>query len=153
MDDINSTMDFPTLLRKYRERRGLSQAQLAEKIGVARSGISMIETGERTPEEYDTIMALADILDLTPDERSEYGFLASVAHVPDATARAHLSSVWLLQEVQQQRLDRLHALVRSQNQRLDRIQAMVQTVLARSKGDGEVLVKGRRPRLPRKGAG
>ncbi len=46
-------------IRLYRKSRGLSQAKLAEMIGVKQNTISSYESGERTPD-YDTIEALAD---------------------------------------------------------------------------------------------
>lgn len=36
-------------LREYRAREGLSQAQLAELVGVSRNTISSIETGQFNP--------------------------------------------------------------------------------------------------------
>ena len=38
-----------TALRKYRVEQGLTQAQLAEKVGVTASCITMWENGNRSP--------------------------------------------------------------------------------------------------------
>lgn len=59
-------------IRLYRKSRNLSQAKLAEMIGVKQNTISSYESGERAPD-YDTIEALADafnctIRDLMPDK-------------------------------------------------------------------------------------
>ncbi len=40
---------FAQVLRELREARGLSQDQLAEKAGVHRTHVSLIERGERCP--------------------------------------------------------------------------------------------------------
>lgn len=59
-------------IRDYRQLRNMTQAQLAEAIGVAPSTISMYETGVREPD-MDTIEAIADIFnirkrDLVPEK-------------------------------------------------------------------------------------
>lgn len=42
--------DFKDMLKYFRERKGLSQSQLAKYIGVSSSTISMYETGRREPD-------------------------------------------------------------------------------------------------------
>lgn len=72
------------MIRFYRMSRNLSQARLAEMIGVSTSTIGMYETGRREPN-MDTIEALADAFnikkrDLFPDDDTpiaENGFDAS----------------------------------------------------------------------------
>ncbi|KAA5603716.1 helix-turn-helix domain-containing protein [Roseospira marina] len=54
-------------LRYWRERRGLSQAALAEKAGVPQSYISTIEGGKK-PGSVSTYKALAEALDLDVDD-------------------------------------------------------------------------------------
>lgn len=51
----------------YRRRAGLSQEQLAEKLGVSRQAVSKWETGEASPE-VNKLRALADALGVTADE-------------------------------------------------------------------------------------
>ena len=41
--------DFPNIFRKIREQSGLTQQQMADKLGVSRSAIGMYENGEREP--------------------------------------------------------------------------------------------------------
>ena len=41
--------DFPNIFRKIREQSGLTQQQMADKLGVSRSAIGMYENGERLP--------------------------------------------------------------------------------------------------------
>ena len=77
------------MIRFYRMSRNLSQARLAEMIGVSTSTIGMYETGRREPN-MDTIEALADAFnikkrDLFPDDDNpvtENGFDAYHATTP-----------------------------------------------------------------------
>lgn len=55
MSDVGSN------IRKYRVERGMSQAELAERIGKKRSAVGNYETGAREPD-YDTLGALARAL-------------------------------------------------------------------------------------------
>ena len=52
---------------KLRRKSGLSQEQLAEKIGVSRQAISKWEGGSSTPE-LDKLMALSEFFNVTIDE-------------------------------------------------------------------------------------
>jgi len=61
-----TVMKFNERLKELRERRGLSQADFADKIGVSKSAISMYERGERTPD-YDTLEAIADFFNVDID--------------------------------------------------------------------------------------
>lgn len=58
---------FGTRLRAARDRRGMTQAQLAEAIGAYPSQISNYENGEKVPE-GETMVALSDALDVSLDE-------------------------------------------------------------------------------------
>jgi transcriptional regulator with XRE-family HTH domain len=55
-------MEHP--LKKAREKKGLSQGQLAALSGVAKATISRLETGVITNPQMDTLNALEDALDL-----------------------------------------------------------------------------------------
>jgi len=57
---------FPDRLREARERRKLTQGELAEKSGLQASAISHFETGTRKPS-FDNLRRLADALDVTTD--------------------------------------------------------------------------------------
>ena len=52
---------------KFRRKSGLSQEQLAEKIGVSRQAISKWESGTSTPE-LEKLRALSDCFSITLDE-------------------------------------------------------------------------------------
>lgn len=58
--------DFSARLRKTREQKGLSQAELAEKSGFQPSAISHFETGRRAPS-FDNLKRLADALSVSTD--------------------------------------------------------------------------------------
>ena len=58
--------DFSARLRHVRERKDLSQAELAEKAGLQPSAISHFETGRRAPS-FANLRALADALSVSTD--------------------------------------------------------------------------------------
>ena len=45
-------MAFKDILKKLRERKGLSQEELAKATGLSKSAISMYENGRREPKSY-----------------------------------------------------------------------------------------------------
>ena len=51
--------DFPNIFRKIREQSGLTQQQLADKLGISRSAVGMYEKGERDPN-FETLELIAD---------------------------------------------------------------------------------------------
>ena len=59
-------MKFAEQLRYYRKSKGLTQHQLAVKLGVKDSAITNYETGIRTPN-YEMLEAIADILNVSID--------------------------------------------------------------------------------------
>jgi transcriptional regulator with XRE-family HTH domain len=58
--------EFSERLRTERERKGLSQADLAGRSGLQPSAISHFETGNRDPS-FDNLRKLADALSVTVD--------------------------------------------------------------------------------------
>ncbi len=50
-------------IKKYREQKGLSQAELAEKIGFERSSVAKWENGSLKPY-AETLQAIATVLDV-----------------------------------------------------------------------------------------
>ena len=61
-------MDFGDKLKQYRLKEGLSQEQLAEKIGVSRQAITKWETKKGLPD-VENMIILAELFKLTLDER------------------------------------------------------------------------------------
>lgn len=60
-------MDFGDKLKQYRLKEGLSQEQLAEKIGVSRQAITKWETKRGFPD-VENMIILAELFKLTLDE-------------------------------------------------------------------------------------
>lgn len=56
-----------TTIKEYREKKGWTQEQLADKIGVVKSAVSMWETGDRKPD-ICTLKKLAELLECTADD-------------------------------------------------------------------------------------
>ena len=51
--------DWPTRIRAIRSARGLTQAQLAERIGMVRRMVTYWESGQREPERVVQLALLA----------------------------------------------------------------------------------------------
>jgi predicted ATPase/transcriptional regulator with XRE-family HTH domain len=64
-------MSFGEYLRRYRERAGMTQEELAAKAGLTAKAISALERAERRSPYPQTVRALADALDLSQAERAE----------------------------------------------------------------------------------
>lgn len=61
---------YPRAMKRARKRRGLTQTELAERLGMAPSAISRYESGVRQPG-MDTMKAICHELDVTMDELRE----------------------------------------------------------------------------------
>lgn len=76
-------MEFGELMRRYRQERGYTQAELAHKLGLSDSTISLIERGQRGfPRTRQWLTALADALGLNTSEKQA---LFDAAGVPMAS--------------------------------------------------------------------
>lgn len=62
--------DFPSLVKAIREKRGLTQEQLAREIGVSFSTVNTWENGHRKPQPYlaKRLLEMADEAGLDPGE-------------------------------------------------------------------------------------
>jgi transcriptional regulator with XRE-family HTH domain len=76
--------EFATLLRAFRERRGLSCNELARAVGVDPSYISRLERGEREPPRRRVVEGLALALQLGLDEQDR--LLVSAGYAPATVA-------------------------------------------------------------------
>lgn len=70
---------FRVELKKYRENAGLSQCELAEKIGVSQAAVGMWESGKREPN-FATLCKLADYFGVSVD--AILGRAVSIAKSP-----------------------------------------------------------------------
>jgi DNA-binding XRE family transcriptional regulator/PHD/YefM family antitoxin component YafN of YafNO toxin-antitoxin module len=66
-ETVNRILDGENALRVWREYRGLTVKQLAEKAGVSAPFVSQIETGQREGS-VETMRKLADVLKISLDE-------------------------------------------------------------------------------------
>ncbi len=57
---------LPERLRENRKMRGLTQAELGAKAGIAAASVSHFETGQRAPS-LESLVRLADALELSTD--------------------------------------------------------------------------------------
>ncbi|MBE3559068.1 MAG: helix-turn-helix domain-containing protein [Ktedonobacteraceae bacterium] len=64
---------FGQLVRSYRQQRGWSQEELAERWGYARVYVSQIERGRRKLDSMTQVVRLADILDIPQEKLEEIG--------------------------------------------------------------------------------
>ena len=58
--------DFPNVFRQLRNRDNLSQQELGDKLGIAKSTISMYENGNREPD-LETLEKIADFFNVDMD--------------------------------------------------------------------------------------
>jgi HTH-type transcriptional regulator, competence development regulator len=71
------TTNFGERLREQRRMAGLSQRELAERIGLDFSYISKVENGRLPPPSADTIVAICAVLGINPE-----GLLALTGKIP-----------------------------------------------------------------------
>jgi transcriptional regulator with XRE-family HTH domain len=81
----NETTSVGQQVRIHRRLRGLSLRATAELAGLSPGFLSMVENGRRTLDRYTHIVALADVLQVTPGELTGQHQVPS----PRASARAH----------------------------------------------------------------
>ena len=55
--------EFPTVLRQLRKQARMSQPELAEKLGISRSAVSMYECGSREPN-FAMLEAISDLFNV-----------------------------------------------------------------------------------------
>lgn len=87
MSDINyyfMSMDIKVLLgkriREYRLKHGLTQFQLAEKLGIDDKHLSRIELGKNMPQAA-VIAKLAEVFGIEPKHLFEFSYLKSSSEV------------------------------------------------------------------------
>src|SRR5207249_11951439 len=78
MTDVTARAPVGTLLRHWRQRRRLSQLDLALEAGVSTRHVSFVETGRSRPS-ADMVVHLAEQLDVPLRERNELLLAAGYA--------------------------------------------------------------------------
>ncbi|MDE2480802.1 MAG: helix-turn-helix transcriptional regulator [bacterium] len=78
-------------IRAARERAGLTQSQLADRVGLAPSHIARLETGDRANPRFETIARIAHALGASLDEIASAAGLATVA--PESNSRYRAGAV------------------------------------------------------------
>jgi transcriptional regulator with XRE-family HTH domain len=76
---------FADLLRGWRESAGLTQEELAERAGLTPNAISALERGERTHPYPQTVRALAEALNLRPEDQARLAASVPRRRVPQPT--------------------------------------------------------------------
>lgn len=66
-EDNLAKLFMPAIIRRYRDNAGLSQQQLADSVGIAKSYISALELGYRAPN-LNLLVKIADALHVRPGE-------------------------------------------------------------------------------------
>lgn len=83
--DEESRLRFGDQLRQLREGGGLTQEELAERSGVSKETISLIERGQVRRPRKDTVTRLADALGITGEARAEFSRQPRQAMVPPSS--------------------------------------------------------------------
>lgn len=65
---MTMTPRLPTVMRIVREQKGLTQSELAGRVGKLQGDISLYENAEMTIRTVETRQKLAEALDLHPDD-------------------------------------------------------------------------------------
>ena len=114
-------MDISERLKELRAKKGYSQAELADKLHVSKSTISMIEAGSRKPS-YELMEQIADFFNVSldylrgEDDKSQYYLDPEVAEMakelyerPEIRGLFHASRKATTEDVQMatELLDRL----------------------------------------------
>ncbi|ANE46400.1 XRE family transcriptional regulator [Paenibacillus swuensis] len=71
-------MPYGTIIHNLRERRGLTQEELSNRLGISRAALSHYETNRREPD-YETLTKIADLFDVSID------YLIGRTHNPNNT--------------------------------------------------------------------
>lgn len=66
-EDNLAKLYMPAVIRRYRDSAGLSQQQLADSVGIAKSYISALELGYRAPN-LNLLVKIAYALNVRPGE-------------------------------------------------------------------------------------
>ncbi|MBU3876487.1 helix-turn-helix transcriptional regulator [Faecalicatena sp. AGMB00832] len=88
--------DFAKVLRLLRNKKGFSQQELADSLGISKSAVNMYERGERQPN-FETLELIADYFNVDLDYLLGRTTQASHSTEP-VTIAAHLDTEDLTQD-------------------------------------------------------
>lgn len=106
-------MSFASRLRQAREQAGLTQLELAEKLGVTKSAIGNYENGVSSPK-WDVLVQIFDVLHVEPNFLYQDSFSPPVSdsvHLTPAQSALLSSFDQLNEEGQQKAVDYVDDLV------------------------------------------
>lgn len=86
---------FAERLRDYRQRRGLSQNQLARRSGIDFAYVNRLEGGQRIHPAREVVLSLARELELTYLEREVFLWSAGLSPEEDWQTRAQIAEACL----------------------------------------------------------
>jgi transcriptional regulator with XRE-family HTH domain len=89
---------LPANLRKLRETRSLTQAELGKRAGMAAASVSHFETGQRAPS-LDSLVKLADALEVSVDTLLGRGSFESQVRVDPIFLKASRASARTLDTI------------------------------------------------------
>jgi transcriptional regulator with XRE-family HTH domain len=69
---VTNSSNFAALLHRYRHRSGLTQEALAERAGLSRAAVSLLERGNIRAPQRATVDMLSAALALAPEEAAEF---------------------------------------------------------------------------------
>jgi predicted ATPase/DNA-binding XRE family transcriptional regulator len=80
---VTNSSDFAALLQRYRRRSGFTQEALAERAGLSRAAVSLLERGNIRAPQRATVDMLSAALALAPEEAAEFMMKARRARRPE----------------------------------------------------------------------
>src|SRR5262245_46255179 len=80
---VTNSSDFAALLHRYRHRSGLTQEALAERAGLSRAAVSLLERGNIRVPQRATVEMLSAALALAPEEAAEFMMKARRTRRPE----------------------------------------------------------------------
>lgn len=88
MKEVHNMGNFQNVFKQLRLASGLTQAEMAEKLGISKSTISMYENGNREPD-YEILERIADFFNVDTDYL--LGRTEKTTILPETAAKYYLN--------------------------------------------------------------